>query len=465
MSVVRTAPWRRAPLLLLRRPVVVTAVAGTCALLAVAAASGPLFLASVGAAALQRTVSAQCPEADVPAVRRSDPQTGQDIRRADGEVRAALATSGLPAPYRVTVAQPTAQLGGDPRLRQLTVFSRPDALEHVQKTRGTGGAGLWISDLEAERQNVRLGNTVTVGGVRVPIVGLYRDLAGSGFGAELPAYWCSWSSLIMPSLEYRPPSFLLTDQATMDRLATELAGRNTVIDNTARPTWYSPIPADRLTLSEADDVLGRKDRLAATLRAVDPSGTPGFLVETGLDDDRRTAVTTRDGVGGAITPIALAGVLVAVLLVAAAASFWVDQRRAEIRLLGARGVSPAALAGKACLEMMIPAVLGAGLGWAAAIGLVRALGPAERLEPQAPWSALLAVLPALAGGLLALAAVAALRQHRVDPDYSSRVDDHGAAPAQRDERPGGPPASCRACATGPRTQARPSTSLPAGLRD
>lgn len=52
MGVLRTAPWRRAPRLLLRRPAVLAAVAGTSALLAIAAASGPLFLSSAGAAAL-----------------------------------------------------------------------------------------------------------------------------------------------------------------------------------------------------------------------------------------------------------------------------------------------------------------------------------------------------------------------------------------------------------------------------
>lgn len=430
MSILRTAPWRRAPLLLFRRPVVVVAVAGTCALLAVAAASGPLFLASVGASALQRTVSVQCPEADVPTVRRSDPQSAADIRRADGEVRAGLAAVGLPAPYRVTVAQPTARLGRDPRQQQLTVYGRSDALARVRPVRTGPGAGLWISDLEARRQGVRLGDTVVIGAVRAPIVGVYQDLAGSGFDAPLSPYWCSWGSLIVPSLEFRPPPFLIADEPTMDRIATELAGRDTVVDNTARPAWYATVPADRLTLAEADDVLGRQARLATTLRAVEPvSGAPGYLVGSGLDDDRRRAGVTRDGVGGAITPVALAGVLVAVLLVGAAASFWVDQRRTEVRLLGSRGVGPAGLAAKACLEMAIPTVAGATAGWAAAIGLVRLLGPSSRLEPGAPWSALAAVVPALAAGLLALAAVAAVRSSGlIEPPRRARAGWWRAAP-------------------------------------
>jgi hypothetical protein len=71
VSILGTAPWRQAPRLLLRRPAVLAAIAGTCALLAIAAASGPLFLSSVGAAALQRRVAEQFPEADRPAVTTS----------------------------------------------------------------------------------------------------------------------------------------------------------------------------------------------------------------------------------------------------------------------------------------------------------------------------------------------------------------------------------------------------------
>ena len=96
MSVLRTAPWRRAPLLVLRHPAVLLAVAGTCALLAMAAASGPLFLSSVGAASLQGRVAEQCPEADRPAVSAPPGRVQGDT------VRAAMAAAGLPAPYAVT---------------------------------------------------------------------------------------------------------------------------------------------------------------------------------------------------------------------------------------------------------------------------------------------------------------------------------------------------------------------------
>jgi putative ABC transport system permease protein len=388
VSVVGTAPWRLAPRLLLRHPAVLLAVAGTFALLALAAASGPLFLSSVGAAALQARAAAQCPEADRPTV--SAPPGPVE----DRTVRVEMALAGLPAPYAVTEVLVSSPFGINTTSTPLTVYGRVDALDHVRKISG-GGSGLWVSDLEAARQRVRIGDTVTVGSARLPIVGLYEDLAGPGFGRELPAYWCTWAPDIVPTLESRPPPFLLADPATVERL-TAIMRQEGFGQRGGRfqTDWYAPVDTARLTLTEADGLLAARDRLVARI-------SPDYQVHTGLDGDRAAAGDTADGVRGAITPVALAGVFVAVLLVGAAASFWVDQRRPELRLLAARGVGPAALAGKAVLELAAPALAGAAVGWGAAIVLVRAAGPAPQLEPGAAWVAL--------GGVLALALVTAAR--------------------------------------------------------
>ena len=315
----------------------------------------------------------------MPSLSRSDVRSAAAIKSDDAAVRSAMAgvgiTGAVPGHGCSADRQPGAS--GEPAA---DVLWPPGRARPRPEAAGTGGSGVWISDLEAGRQNVRARGPG--GGGRCSDIDR-RGVPGSRryrLRAELPSYWCSWSSLILPSLETRPPPFLIADEPTMARLATGLAvqaaAKTTVLQNTARPTWYSPVPAGQLTLAEADDVLARRDRLTAAVHVVDPvSGTPGFLASTRLDDDRNSALTTRDGVGGAITPVALAGVAVAVLLVAAAASFWVDQRRPEIRLLGTRGVSPAALGGKACLEMALPALTGTAVGWAAAIGLIKVVGP------------------------------------------------------------------------------------------
>src|ERR1700761_5984721 len=104
-----------------------------------AAASGPLFLASAGAAALQRRVADQCPEADRPSA---------EAPLGDPAAAGALARVGLPPPYQVVDIAVTAPFGVDSTPTPLTIYSRADVFDHVRVVRG-GGTGLWVSDLEA----------------------------------------------------------------------------------------------------------------------------------------------------------------------------------------------------------------------------------------------------------------------------------------------------------------------------
>src|SRR6187431_3290716 len=56
-----SAPWRRAPVLMLRRPGVLATVAGACAVTAASLAAVPLFLSSVGTASVALQASERCP--------------------------------------------------------------------------------------------------------------------------------------------------------------------------------------------------------------------------------------------------------------------------------------------------------------------------------------------------------------------------------------------------------------------
>src|SRR5215211_7024808 len=60
-SVLWTAPWRRAPLLLRRSPAVLLAVLAAGLILGAAAAATPLFLSSAANAALTRQIAERCP--------------------------------------------------------------------------------------------------------------------------------------------------------------------------------------------------------------------------------------------------------------------------------------------------------------------------------------------------------------------------------------------------------------------
>lgn len=413
-----TTPWRRAPLIGLRQPAVLAAVVGAALVLGLAAASGPLFVASTGAAALERNTGVLCDEKDRPTVGYGSLTKGPGtstlmkdmagLRTQDAVVRDAVVRSGLPDPYRVLVAGPTAFFGGATHRTPITLLARSDALKHVQVLRSTGGPGVYISDLEAERQNVSLGDTVTVQGEQTTIVGLYKDLNGPGYGEGVSPYWCTWKALILVSAENRPPPFLIADEETTLRLANAWAhrtNRETPPQDEVIATWYSPIDTPRLTLAEARTTVNRTSRLTDDLASTESA----YDVYTELPGDLGRATSTHDSLRGPVLPVSIAGTLVALLLMAGAGMYWSERRAPEVQLLGTRGAGPLAIGVKAVLELAIPVLVGSGLGYLAAQVLVRAVGPSPRLEAGAGLDALVSVAAVAGVGLLLVGAVAAAR--------------------------------------------------------
>ena len=61
LGTLSSAPWRRAPWLLWRRPGVLVPTAGACAVLAASLASVPLFLSSAGTEAVELQAAERCP--------------------------------------------------------------------------------------------------------------------------------------------------------------------------------------------------------------------------------------------------------------------------------------------------------------------------------------------------------------------------------------------------------------------
>lgn len=414
-----TAPWRRAPWLVLRAPGVVLAVLTATAVLAMAGASGPLFVSSTGSAALPREVGRECPEARLPSVaypsadelfgRLGVLQDPGGLRRLDGTVSAATTAAGLPAPGRVLTA--TTGLTAAGRDATTTLFARAGAEDHVQVLRRIPGDGLLLSDLGALRLGVRLGDTLRVRDQSVRVTGLYEDLNGPGFGTGVPRYWCTWSPLLLTSLDYRPPPFAITDEATLLRLSRAGAnGPGTPLQDGAAATWYSPIPAAASTLTRARGFLADQGRLPAALAQRDGPLAASVSYGGTLEQAVTRSAREQSGVRGAVLPTSVAGMLVSLLLVAGAGAYWAERRRQEAALLTARGVGPWALGAKAVLEMTLPAVVGAVLGWLGAQLLVRAFGPSRLVEPGATVSAARTVAAGLVVGLALLGVAAVSRQ-------------------------------------------------------
>lgn len=360
------------------------ALAASVIVLVVAAASGPLFVSSAQSAALHRTAATECPEATLPAL--VNPSTyGSSLRTVDPQVRAAIARAGLPTPY--LVAQATSTLQTRAGAQKLDLYARPGALDHLRLLTHRRGRGLWIPDTLATSAHLRVGSAMALtdaaGDVRLPVAGIYRDMSSSG---NLPRYWCSWAGRILSALEKQRPPFIVTDVPTLQ--ATPF---------TFEATSYVPIPVRAQSASAARAAQRRvadlPDRLAA-------DGVYGYASSGQLPGALDNAERVGASLLGVSVPIAVAGSLAALLLVAGAGAFWVRRRSRELRILIVRGVGPGALAGQAVLELGPAIVIAAVAGWFATTAIVRGVGPTSLLAPEARRSAL------ITAGLATLLAVA-----------------------------------------------------------
>ncbi|MDQ3504587.1 MAG: FtsX-like permease family protein, partial [Actinomycetota bacterium] len=141
---------------------------------------------------------------------------------------------------------------------------------------------------------------------------------------------------------------------------------------------------------------------------------PGDFREDSFQSEELASLIDRskrleNGLRGPVIPTAVAGTILALLLVMAAGSYWADRRLREVRLLSSRGVGPIPLAIKAALELVIPAALGTVAGYYLARGLIALAGPADDLDPDALRSAILTTIGGFVLGVVLLSAVAGVR--------------------------------------------------------
>ncbi|TAM81256.1 MAG: hypothetical protein EPN43_14405, partial [Jatrophihabitans sp.] len=365
-GVVTTTPWLRAPWLLVRRPTVFFAIVGACAVLAIAAASGMLFVSTLGSASLGAQAASDCREASLPTASADVGGARLSQVRAGGGRE--MVAAGLPAPYTSEI--------GEARIQDSMVhlFAMPGALDHVQKLTPSAGAGAWFPDTFAAKLDLRPGDTVaTTTGQPVRVAGIYRDLAPSPFQVSpLPAFFCSWQAQFVPTAasdaaiaatppRYRQAPMLLVDEATQAR----------VVDGNVTVSWYAPLSPRSTSLHRYHRALAQLQTAAAT---IDSTYALTVDVDQKLAKKIDIAERTQAGTGGSVIPIDVAGVVVALLLVAGAGGFWASHRAREVRLLVARGVGAPALGIKAVLETLPPALVGLAGGYLAALAIVRRVG-------------------------------------------------------------------------------------------
>lgn len=424
-ATISTAPWRRAPFLLLRQPGLLAATAGAVAVMVAAASSVPLFLSSVATASTAIQAEARCA-----------PDTGATLADLD---RAAEVVDPGPDPFaalrpdlapanrwaRLVGEVPLSVAGGRDSV-DVRVLARDDAGEHVEVVDGALVDGVWVTDTLADDLGLGVGDPVTIGDARVPVVAVYRDLAG----LTVDDFWCANADMLL--YEERgadlvpPPPLVIADRATLADLIPPTA-------RSAIGVWQAPL-GDDLRLGDAGDLahtLACRGRRAGAL-AWCADGQP--LIPSGRFDTARPARDDRDfldrylssslpyviertrairtSVASGVWPVAAFATVAGLGLVVAAASLWFDRRRREVTLLGVRGASPAAVGVKAALEVLPAIVTGAALGAGAAYGAVVWLGPSPALEPAAVEQALGAAAACWSVATLAVAASVAWRTRR-----------------------------------------------------
>ncbi|MDQ4004953.1 MAG: hypothetical protein M3135_01470, partial [Actinomycetota bacterium] len=243
------------------------------------------------------------------------------------------------------------------------------------------------------------------------------------YSAPRQGYWLQWATEIYPSFAHCdgpcrepviPPQFLLMDRASMLSTMTELG------ESSASFGWQAPLrPNARLTLEHARE----QERFVSMLRArmSDRATDMGLVFDCcGRRHQfygavaRETTLTSRIGqvVGQVEERVAaieapgrvlqVAGIVVALSVLAAAGSFSVAARTTEGRFLFARGMSPAKFGARSSLEAALPALLGGAVGLGAMFLLVSTIGS------EGPVAATDARAAGLGGGLGVVAAVIAV---------------------------------------------------------
>jgi hypothetical protein len=363
-------------------------------------------------------------------------ETGQPLFRRQNEVFAERVSS---SPYfgpivntvlgpQVGVGGPDAELGEDPG----RLIARTDALAHVEKLRGTDGDGVWITQFVADHLAVEPGDELTLragtGEVRVRVDGIYSALN------EEPrtGYWRSLSREIYPVCNdcAAPPPFVIADYDQVIQIAKALGVprgdfvREAPLAPNSEFTVNDIRDVEQFAADFREDMAGQGIEGVAQccFRGINRFDVDGyesnfitFIPQVVNEVESRVAT-----IEGPVQLLLVAGIMVAAVVIAAAGAFAVATRKVEATLLYARGQSPLMIAVKACLEALIPCLIGSALGFGVALLVVRGFGPSGPIDDAAVASAARAAAFAVPVSVALLGAVSAVAFLRQSEHHSTR---------------------------------------------
>jgi putative ABC transport system permease protein len=243
--------------------------------------------------------------------------------------------------------------------------------------------------------------------------GVYRDV----FREPGDGYWRPWNDEIVLYCSNCPPPAqpLIVEPDVLEELVATLGLERGGV------SWQAPVEPG-LTLDEAAQV--RRELEAVGRRANDITTREGRILQrcyTGFcslrsgpsyassigevvrDVERRVAA-----VESPAELLRIAGLLVALVVVAAGGAFAMSARRVEASLLFARGTGPTTVGTRAALESLLPCLLGGAVGLLVGGGLVAAAGPDGPIASSATSTAVRAGLTAAVGAIVTVAIVSAV---------------------------------------------------------
>lgn len=445
--------WARAPGALLRYPGLFVALAGGALLLAAAAAAFPLFLSASQSVLLHAGIDDRIVTPFGAGISFSRTNVRLDARGPGGDLLTEemqdafdrLAAGGVAlaptVPYVFgSEASVTLPSGAEPESGPITgrlVFAG-DALDHVEPLAGEDGDGVWIPDLIADAVGAGPGDLIRLEHagrtILAPVDGVYASL----YPLPHVGYWQRWLRYV-----YLDPGCLDCSPPPQPILADRdqvLAWTSTLGPRRADLGWIAPLrdPAG-LTL----DVAREQARSAArALERASDRGDPvgavlaccgrelfapccGDVTEalfvSSLEQvigqvDRRTSSLETAG-----RLLQGAGVLVALIVIAAAGAFAHAARRTEAGLLFVRGARWPSVAARSSVESAIPCAVGGAAGLGLAVVLVRLLGPGGSASASAVSTAVRGAVVAVIGALAFLGVVSAVAFLRRSEHHQGRV--------------------------------------------
>jgi hypothetical protein len=418
--------WAKAPLVHLHSPRLLLSLAFGALLLTLATGAYPLFTAAesshltsteiakptvtrYGAGVLYQVQMQRLPYRQAPGENPSPDELGQLFKDRMWHPLLGPVISSVLGPdvsaSPATAANPIAPI---------RLFAGTDALDHIRAVAESSKPGVWLADLTAHVLKVRPGDRISIRyegqpPVQLPVAGIYRALVSQ----PPTGYWQAWASEIYPACPTYPNCPLPTPFALVDEhTLTRSFGKLGILSATY--AWQAPLQTNGpLTMDQARSLATFAERFeqdATQQRALylccggSTSGSYSVTVRiaSSMPDVVRSVERDVAALQGPGRVLQAAGILVALTVIAAAGAFALMARKVEASMLFSRGTHPTTVAAKACVEAVIPAGLGGGIGLGIAFLLVRTVRANAPIGASASRQAL------VGAGLATLVSVALL---------------------------------------------------------